>query len=125
MSRLQKLANLARKRYGGRQVTAAEAKELLEPYLPGMQQQQRGDVIAATIERFLAQLSESNRVSLESSIRSLHSYSNFKRFRTQVLVLLMTEYHNGSARSGPPFDLLEIIKDVQKQLSKKYSLLDE
>jgi hypothetical protein len=125
MSRFQKIVKIAKKKYGGRQVTTQEAKDLLEPYLPGMQQQQRGEVIAATIERFLGQLSEENRLSLESNIRSLHGYSNFKRFRAQTFILLMTEYHNGWARTGEPFNLLDIIKEVQSQIAKKYSILDE
>ena len=37
----------------------------------------------------------------------------------------MTEYHNGWARTGQPFNLLEIIKEVQKEISKKYLILDE
>lgn len=124
MTRMQKLARLARKKFGGRQVTTQEARELFENYLPGLRQQQKGEVVAATIEKFLAQMPETNRLSFESGVRELFEYSNFKRFRTRAFTLLMTAYQNGSA-DGRPFDLLGLIKTVANDAAQKYKIMDD
>jgi hypothetical protein len=123
MDRMHKLANIARKKYGGRQVTPDEARALFEEYIPGLRQQQKGEVIATTIERFLAPMSEEIRGSFESGVRELFEYRNFKRFRTRAFTLLMIAFANGSSE-GKYFDLLGLIKSVSREKADKYKVLD-
>jgi hypothetical protein len=127
MSRLQNLAKIAKKKYGGRKVTEREAAGLLDIYPPGLKQQRGGGVLVLTLDRFLAQMPETNRDSFESGVQELFRYSNFKRFRNRALTLLMTAYQNGSvdgSNSGKPFDLQGMIEAVAAEVQVKYSILE-
>jgi hypothetical protein len=120
-SRVQKIARLARKTFGERKITEQEADQLFEKYGVGQTQQLRGEIIAGTVEKFLAELPEPVRADLESSLRGLHKYSNFRRFRVRALVLLMTTYQNGSV-SGKAFDVEGLVKAVAAEVAEKHGV---
>ncbi len=125
-TRVQKLASLAEKTFGERKITEQEADELLNKYVTGQSQQMKGEVIALTIEKFLARLPERVRVSLESNVRDLRLHSaNSNRFRRRVFTILMAVYQNGTvsgANSREVFDIEGLIKQAAADIEKKYGL---
>jgi hypothetical protein len=120
-SRAQKIAKLARRTFGERKITEQEAEQLFQKYAVGLNQQFRGEVKAGIIDKFLAELPEEARTDFESSLRDLHRYSNFGRFRARALMLLMTAYQNGSV-SGKAFDVEGLIQGVVGEIEKKHRL---
>jgi hypothetical protein len=122
-SRGQKIKNLAKKTYGDRKITEQEADELFQKYAVGLSQQLRGEIIAGTIEKFLSELPNNVRTSLESGLRDLHGHSTFSRFRKRALVLLMTAYYNGSI-SEKAFDVEGLIKEIAAGVQKKNNIAE-
>jgi hypothetical protein len=54
----------------------------------------------------------------EKSIRDLHRYANFKRFRTRAFILLMTTSHNTGVFGR--FDLEGAVAQARDELIAKY-----
>lgn len=128
MGRLNKLADLAARKYGSspsKPVTVEQTRDLLTSYVPGLKQEMSGEVFAKAAAKFLQRLPERNRVSIEESIRELHGVRNLKRFRAKALLIIMLAYQNGSAdatESGQSFDLIGLIESVSEEVREKYEL---
>jgi hypothetical protein len=92
----------------------------------GKQQQFRGEVLAAVIDKFLGHLPDKFKQMYEDSIQELFVMgSNRNRFRSRAFTLLMIAYQNGSVEgmgTGKLFDLEKLFKDTISEVDEKYAL---
>ena len=118
-TRGQKIANLAKRTFGGRKITEQEADQLFEKYAAGLNQDIKGEVIAETIKRFLKEFP--NVLPADSALQELHAFSNFSRFRTRALIFFMTTYYNGvvDGLAGKKLNIRGLIEQVANDVREK------
>jgi len=85
----------------------------------GLQQNVIGKLRSRFSEKFLGQFDKTHRDQLESLIKDLYQYDDFKRFRSHMILALALSYNNGAiaAENHKKVDVIELMKAASREIT--------
>lgn len=94
----------------------AEVRKVMEEYMKGAMQNEKGKMRSDIVEGFLKLFPSEQVKDLEEQIRQLHILENPKKFRAELIILLIRMYFGGlMSDAGAKDEMRKLLKLDQPQ----------